>query len=133
MIRRRKMSSLRATILAVLALNILVPALPTSKPYAASVMDRRYELAIHNHSGVVIYSIYMSHSYESGWGTDRLGNGTLNPQHYITLSDIVPGEYDFLFIDEYERKCMLRDIPIFKDGEWDLTDEWLNNKSNCKR
>jgi hypothetical protein len=129
MIRRREMLSLRTIILAALALSCLILILPTSKTQAVSMVDKRYRMEIHNHSRYVIYSIYMSHSYETGWGRDLLDD-TLNPSHYLPIENITPGDYDFLIIDEHKRKCMVRDFRIFEDKTWEIDDDWL---SGCKR
>lgn len=124
------MFSLRTLTRLALFLSFLLLILPLFELQAAGRIDNRYELEIHNHSEVVIYNVYMSHSYETQWGRDRLEDDTLSPRHYISIEDIVPGEYDFLVIDEYGRKCMQRDYPIFNDKQWDITDEWLDQ---CKR
>lgn len=125
------MFSLRTTIVAVLTLSLLALILPQHAPQSANIINRRYRLEIHNHSEVEIYSIYMSQSYETKWGRDRLGESTLTPRHYLPIEDIIPGEYDFLFVDEYDRRCMRRDVQIFEDITLDIEDDWLDR--HCKR
>ncbi len=120
------MFSLRTTIRAASALIMLVLTLPTPAPLAAGVPDRRYELEIHNHSELDIYSIYMAPSYKTVWGRDLLEDDILSPRYHYTITDIIPGEYDFLFIDELERNCILRDIRIFENKTWEIDDRWLN-------
>jgi hypothetical protein len=129
MLRRRKMFSLRIARLAVLAFSYSTFILPAATSHAADMIDNRYRLEIHNHSEVEIYNIYVSRSSETGWGRDRLAEDTLTPRHYLPIENVVPGEYDFLIVDEYGRRCMKRDYQIFKDTEWDITDEWLDR---CK-
>jgi hypothetical protein len=120
------MLSVRITILAPLVLTLFVLILPSSQEQRG----RRYRVEVHNHSRVVIDRIYMSRSSESSWGEDRMGSEVLHPGHYLPIENVIPGEYDFLFIDEDEEKCMRRDVKVFEDREVEITDDWL--AANCK-
>jgi hypothetical protein len=85
---------------------------------------------VHNHSQVTIDRVYVSSNSDTGWGEDRLGSGVLEPRHYLPI-DVTQGVYDFLFIDEDERKCMRMGVKVVENREVEITDEWLD--ANCKR
>lgn len=117
---------LRTTALAA-AILILCGSVITLTP---QTRVKRFRVEIHNDSSLIINSVYMSRTADEDWGDDRLGAGVLPPDHYLPIEEIIPGKYDFLFIDEHERKCTSV-YQIFRDGRIDIDDKWLN--THCKR
>lgn len=89
--------------------------------------QRRYWLKITNNSRYDIYHLYVSSSENERWGPDQLDDDVMTNKGSFTITDITPGEYDIMFVDEDGDKCTLEDIGIFKNTNWSLTTAWLTN------
>lgn len=87
--------------------------------------QRSYSLRIKNSSRWAIYRLYMSSAKVEKWGPDQLGNYILRPGRSYTLTDIKPGDYDVMFVDQDNDKCVLRNVQIFKNTYWTLRSDWL--------
>lgn len=105
----------------------LLMTMPPSAQKTADAQARRYQLRVQNDSRWDIHRIYMSSSEEDNWGPDQLGRRILRSGTAHTITDIIPGEYDIRFVDEDGDKCDLRNIPIFKNTNWVLTNRILLN------
>lgn len=88
-------------------------------------VQRRYWLKIRNDSRWNIHLLYMSSAEQEKWGPDQLGNFVLRSGGSFTITDIVPGEYDVMFVDQDRDKCVLRNVQIFKNEDWTITSPWL--------
>lgn len=125
------MFSLRRITLVATALACLMFGASPSRLRTAGAVDRRYQLVIVNDSEVDVNNLYMSSSHKTSWGPDLLRDDILSPQKSFTISDIIPGEYDFMLVDEEENRCVERDVQIFRDGEWVITEAWF--EEHCRR
>lgn len=94
--------------------------------------QRRYSLKITNNARWSILRLYMSNTETERWGPDQLGNFVLRSGDTYTITDIVPGEYDVMFVDRDGDKCALRNIQIFKNESWTITSSWLVNCQSGK-
>jgi len=57
-------------------------------------------LDVHNDSGTDIYYLYVSPSSSDTWGSDQLGSTILFTGDTFTVTDIPPGSYDILALDD---------------------------------
>lgn len=104
-------------VLAVLALTVGVFAvLPQT-----SAAQNRYSLKLNNKSKFDIYHLQVSSTEEDEWGPDQLGDNVLEAGTSFTLTNIKPGEYDIRVIDEDGDKCVLNNVKIFENSQWDIT------------
>lgn len=90
--------------------------------------QNRYWLKINNRSGYQITKLFVASTEDNEWGPDQFGDekeDVLNPGESYTLDDLVPGEYNIKFVDPDGDTCVLKDIKIFKNESWNLTDSWL--------
>lgn len=124
------MLSLRTATFIFSILGFLTLCAPPSEPTTANAIDRRYTLEFVNASEVEIHNIYMTSSQETSWGSDLLKEDILSSQKTFKVWNIIPGEYDLMFVDEDDRKCIVRDFQVFQNGEFEITDDWLD--SHCK-
>jgi len=99
--------------------NVFEQSLEANNP------QRRYWLKVTNSSRYAIHYLYMSSSENARWGPDQLDDFVLSTGRSFTITDITPGEYDIMFVDEDGDKCVLEDIAIFKNTSWELTTTWL--------
>lgn len=109
------------------AFNYQTPAVPNEfQPGFYPVnAQRRYSLRIRNDSRWNIHLLYMSNAEQEKWGPDQLGRFVLRSGGSYTITDIVPGEYDVMFVDQDRDKCVLRNVQIFKNEDWTITSPWL--------
>jgi hypothetical protein len=104
--------------------NRQLPINPLSQQNSV-ISQSRYWLKIRNESRWDIYRIYMSSAEVSGWGPDQLGDRVLRFGGTFTITNITPGEYDIMFVDEDNDKCVLRNVKMFENKDWTLTSDWL--------
>jgi hypothetical protein len=90
----------------------------------ANAQDR-FSLKIKNSSKYGISRLYVASSEDEKWGPDQLGKHTIDSGDTFTLTDLLPGEYDIKFVNEYGDECVLRKIGVFKSISWALTTDWL--------
>ncbi|MFL6275011.1 MAG: hypothetical protein ACJ74G_07355 [Blastocatellia bacterium] len=110
-----------------MALTLLLYALPLIVPPFANAGATRYQIRINNRSGYDIHRIYMSWAESNSWGRDLLGSRILASYGSFRIVDIVPGEWDIKFVDEDGDACILRNVKVFEDTSWSITDDWLIN------
>ena len=94
---------------------------------AASTSNVTCTLTVVNNLGRDIQRIHLAWSGTERWGPDRLGKDILRAGRSIPLGDIAPGDYDILFIDTQGNQCVVRNLPIYNDRDFKLTDQ------NCQR
>ena len=87
--------------------------------------QNRYSIRIKNNSRWDIRRIYMSNAETNNWGPDQLGDDVLRTGGTFTLSNIRPAEYDIMFVDQDNDKCVLRNVPIFENKDWAISSDWL--------
>jgi hypothetical protein len=88
----------------------------------------RWTLTVVNSSGFDIYHLYVSSSEIEEWGPDQLGNrptDVLADGGRFRLIEIKTGEYDIKIVDQDGDVCVLRNIQIHNDEEWQITREDL--------
>jgi len=83
-------------------------------------------LRVLNHSSKDIQRVHLGWSGTGRWGPDRLGKELLKAGGSISLTDIPPGDYDLLFVDNKENQCVFRNLPIYNNRSWVITNEWLS-------
>jgi hypothetical protein len=96
-------------------------------PNIASAQGSRYSLTLSNTSGYAIENLYLSPSDSNDWGTDQLGDNTIEDGRRFILTSIRPGEYDIKFVDEDGDVCVLNHKNIFQNLSWQLSNSWLLN------
>lgn len=104
----------------VFAALLALPAAARGAP-----QGRSYELRIQNNSRYQIQRVYVSSSEDETWGADQLGDRILRPGAAHTIGELAPGKYDLKFVNEEGVACVLRDVAIFKDTSWLLTNKIL--------
>jgi hypothetical protein len=103
----------------------LVAVLASSIPAAA---QSSYSLRMENNTGYSIYEVHMSSVHDGSWESDLLGSsrvfwyGTS-----FTITQITPGHYDMEFVDEDADVCVLHNVAVYSNLDWDLTRGWLLN------
>lgn len=105
--------------LAILASAVSVPA-----------QSAYYSLRMENHTGYDIYELRLSSVNDPSWERDLLGAGVFEDGNSFTITQISPGRYDIAFVDQDADVCVLNDVPIFSNLDWDLSQRWL---LNCER
>ena len=78
-----------------------------------------------NKSSWDIYEIYFSPINQKNWGEDHLEAEVLENGDSLTLTDVPPGKWDVLLIDEDDDECILKGVQIVGDDTWEITDEEL--------
>jgi hypothetical protein len=108
----------------VLALSIaLMAILASAIPVAA---QSSHYLQIENNTGYDVYNLYFSSVYSGVWGNDILGpRRTFRDSTTFTITDIAPGRYDLKFVDQDHDVCVVRNVTIDSNLNWDLSDGWL--------
>lgn len=90
-------------------------------PFTASAADVKFI----NKSSWDIYEIYFSPTNQKNWGEDHLGTEVLENGDSLTLTDVQPGKWDVLLIDEDDDECILKAVHITSDDMWEITNEDL--------
>lgn len=104
----------------ILAVSFAIMALVASAlPVAAQ--NSYYNLGMNNNTGFDIYKLYFSSVNSNNWGYDLLGTRIFYDGNRFTLTQISPGHYDVKFVDEDEDVCVMRDVPVYRDLNWDLS------------
>ena len=93
----------------------------------------RYTIKLANSSRFEIYGLFMSSAEKKNWGKDYLNGVILAPGDKVTIIRIVPGEWDIKFVDEDGDECVLNDVKIFENYNWNITTDWLLNCEGFKR
>jgi hypothetical protein len=107
----------------VLTLSVLAVAiLATSLTGAAQTQSY---LRLENNTGATFVRIYMSHCGDPYWGPDQLGDGVLSDGDVYTITNIRPGCYDIMFVDEDRDNAVVRRVYFPDSKRWDLTLPWL--------
>jgi hypothetical protein len=101
-------------ILAILASGVSAPAQSTF-----------YNLRMENHTGYNMYELRLSSVNDPSWERDLLGAGVFEDGNTFTVTRISPGRYDIAFVDEDADVCVLHNVPIFSNLNWDLSQSWL--------
>lgn len=112
-------TTIRKTLLA--ASSALVGILASAYPAAA----QSYNLQMHNNSGYEIYQVRFSSVMATDF-PDLLGHYRTFPDGtQFTITQISPGFYDIEFIDEDSDVCVLHNVPVYQNLNWDLSRSWL--------
>ena len=85
------------------------------------------ELTVVNGSKYAVHKLYVALSKSKKWGSDQLGNHTVEPNEKFTLRNIPEGTYDFKLVDEDDDSCVASGINFDQDKEWTLTDALMEN------
>jgi len=116
----------RTTILAVSF--ALVAILASAIPVAAQ--SSHYSLRMENNTGYDIYQVRLSSASDRYWERDLLGSGVFEDRTSFTVTQISPGYYDLAFVDEDADVCVVHNVAIYSNLNWDLSQRWL---LNCER
>jgi hypothetical protein len=106
----------------------LVALLASALPVAAQ--SSRYSLRMQNNTGYDIYQVRLSSVSDDTWHRDLLGSGVFGDGTSFTITQIAPGNYDVLFVDEDGDACQLHNVAIYNNLNWNLSLRWL---LNCER
>jgi hypothetical protein len=110
-------SILAATVAAAAALAGAIPAIAQSNEYT---------LRMENNTGFDIYQMRLSSVNQTYWPPDLLGDSRVfSDGTSFTITNISPGRYDMAFIDEDADVCVLHNVPIRGNLDWDLSRGWL--------
>ncbi len=104
--------------MSIVALAILAGALPVAA-------QSSHSLRIENNTGYDIQILRVSSVSDPNWGRDILGASVLAYGSSFTVTNIPAGYYDIKFVDEDRDVCVLRNVAIFSNQNWDLTEGWL--------
>jgi hypothetical protein len=85
------------------------------------------ELTVVNKSKYVIHQLYVALSKSKKWGSDQLGNHSINTDERFTIKNIPEGTYDLKLVDEDDDSCVASGINFDRDKEWTLTNEIIEN------
>jgi hypothetical protein len=111
----------RKTILAVSF--ALIAILASALPVAA---QSRHYLQMENNTGYDVYRLYFSSANSNRWGDDMLGPVRIfRDGSRFTITGIAPGSYDLKFVDQDNDVCVVRNVTIYQDLSWDLSEGWL--------
>ena len=112
-------SNIRKHILAVsfALMALLASALPVAAQSSQSVR-------IENNTGYDIYQVRLSSTSNPYWGGDRLGRDVLGDGEYFTIN-APNGSYDLKLVDEDGDICVVHNIAIYSNQNWNLTQTWL--------
>jgi len=116
----------RKTVLAVsfALMAILASALPVAA-------QSSHYLRMANNTGYDIYQVRFSSVSSGIWPPDLLGSSRIfRDGSSFTITSISPGRYDIAFVDEDSDVCVVRDVAIYQDLSWNLSQSWL---LNCER
>jgi hypothetical protein len=147
--------SLRAALCGTLSLALLLSTL-TVMPHAADAAGRGYpsreraeqprhgsqgmeargrgyQMRITNNSSYSIHHLYLSSSQDDSWGSDQLGERTIEPGETYTLRGIPPDEYDIRIVDEDQDACEVRQVTLTGNIPVTITDEVLERCQQLMR
>jgi hypothetical protein len=116
--------SVRAALCGTISLALLLSALAVV-PQVAEAVGRGYQLQISNRSSYDIHHLYLSPTQDNNWGSDQLGENTIDSGKTHTLSAIPPDHYDIRIVDEDQDGCELRNVAITKNVSLTITDKLL--------
>jgi hypothetical protein len=113
------MSNTRKYMLAVsfAVIAILASALPVAS-------QNSHYVRIENNTGYDIHEVRLSSTSNPYWGGDRLGRDVLEDGEYFSLS-VPNGSYDLKLVDEDDDLCVVHNISIYSNQNWNLTPTWL--------
>ncbi len=74
-----------------------------------------------NQSSWDIYEIYLSPSSESSWGDDYLERDVLSKGDSLTITDVDPGSWDVMVVDEDGDKCVIEGVKFSRNDR----DRWV--------
>ena|SRR5664280_538512 len=117
----------RKTVLAVSF--ALVAILASAIPVAAQ--SSHYSLQMENKTGYDLYKVYFSSVSSGEWGEDQLGPQRIfHDESTFTLTGILPGRYDLMFVDKGGASCVVRNVPIYSNRYLGVSLGWLVD--NCE-
>jgi hypothetical protein len=120
-----------STIFLVMLMGLTLIVGPDSREFKRVTNPGACTITIINESDLQIERMHMAWRGTERWGTDLLGKNVLKPHTSIPIRDVAPGDYDFVFIDSRQYECFLRNLPIYSDRSWSLTNEWAAH--NCRQ
>lgn len=114
----------------VLALSFALMALLASAlPMAAQ--SSYYSFRMENNTGYDIYQVRLSSVYQISWRPDLLGASRIfRDGTSFTINQISPGRYDVALVDEDGDVCIVNDVAIYQNLNWNLSERWL---LSCER
>ena len=74
-----------------------------------------------NQSSWDIHEIYLSPTSESDWGDDYLDDDILTKGDQLTITDIEPGSWDVMVVDEDGDKCVIEAVKFKRSDR----DRWV--------
>jgi hypothetical protein len=105
-------------------LAFLVSAIPVA------AQSNHYNLRMENNTGYDIYQVRMSSVNDRDWERDILGSRIFGDGTSFTIAQISPGYYDVAFVDEDADVCVVHNVSIYSNLNWNLSQTWL---LNCER
>lgn len=106
----------------------LVALMASANPAAAQ--SSHYNLRMENNMGYDINQVRMSSVNDRYWERDILGSRILSDGTSFTITQISPGYYDVAFVDEDGDVCVVHDVAVYRELNWNLSHSWL---LNCER
>lgn len=106
----------------------LVALLASALPVAAQ--SSHYSLRMANSTGYSIYQVRLSSVSDRYWERDLLGSRIFGDGTSFTITQISPGYYDVAFVDEDADVCVVHNVAIYSNLNWNLSQTWL---LNCER
>lgn len=74
-----------------------------------------------NQSTWEIHEIYLSPSSQSSWGDDYLEADILEKGDSLTITDVEPGKWDVMVVDEDGDKCIIEGVRFSQSDK----DRWV--------
>ncbi|PWS35552.1 hypothetical protein DFH01_18310 [Falsiroseomonas bella] len=81
--------------------------------------------AVTNQSSGTVAQLFFSHSSQSGWGADQLGQSVLPPGRFVNYRAANTGAYDFRVVWTNGRAAELRGVNICRASRITVTNNGL--------
>ena len=78
-----------------------------------------------NNSAATVGQLYFSHSSQSGWGVDQLGQSVLPPGRFVNYRANNAGNYDFRVVWTNGRAAEMRGVDICRASQITVTNSGL--------
>ena len=121
---------LRKTRNTILAVSFALVAMTASSMPVAAQSNYYLNFRMENNTGYNIDQVHLSSVSDSSFERDLLGNGVFYNGTSFTITQITPGQYDMKLVDQDADVCVVHDVAIYSNTDWNLTQQWL---LNCER